>query len=333
MMRRDSATAIRDDDLGISIDTAPGLSPADGTWSHDRSVMAFSGTVPYDLDRASPTPAAPAGQHRREHTTRADMDPIHSPRTTVTDTGTLDQIFLRRGDGLPVQLTTPWTEDWRDGVVTGDARSNTDPVLSPDGNSIVFTNHSTLTNESFLMRMDLRTGDVLNLTNGTAGAERVDDSSATWSPDSSLVAFTWSQGPATDVYVMRASDGLQVTHVTDDLATNLMPAWSPDGRSLVFSHHDGEIVVSPSQIADPESLPHDGWSLVAVDVASGRQTVLTRPGDPAAWKPVWSPDGSRILFIGSGPDHNDVFSVSAAGGDVQPVLITPFINETSIDWR
>ena len=295
--------------------------------------MAFVGTVHYDLDDAAPGPAPPAGQTRREHVTLADVDPAHNPRTVVPDRGTLPQIFLRRADGLPVQITTPWTEDWRDGVVTGDARSNTDPVLSPDGSSLVFTSHSTLTNESFLVRMDLRTGDVLNLTNGTAGAQRVDDSSAKWSPDSSLIAFTWTEGSATDVFVMRASDGLQVTHVTDDLATNLTPSWSPDGRSIVYSHHDGEIFVSPNQLVSLTGLPSTGWSLVEVDVASGHQTVLTRPGDPAGWKPVWAPEGDRIYFIGEGPDTLDVFSVSPSGGDVKPVLITPFLNETSIDWR
>jgi len=336
MMRVDSATAIRQDDLGIAIETAGELQPTQATWSSDRSSVAFVGTVPYDLDKASPGPAPPAGQTRREHATRADVDPAHNPRTVVPDKGSLQQIFLRRADGLPVQITTPWTEDWRDGVVTGDARSNTDPVLSPDGTALVFTSHSTLTNESFLVRMDLRTGDVLNLTNGTAGAERVDDSSPKWSPDGSLIAFTWTEGSATDVFVMRSSDGLEVTHVTDDQATNLTPSWSPDGRSIVYSHHDGEITVSPEQLVSLTGLVDvydTGWSLVTVDVATGRRTVLTRPGDPAGWKPVWAPEGDRIYFIGEGPDTLDVFTVSPAGGDVRPLLITPFINETSIDWR
>ena len=336
MMRRDSGTAMRIDDLGISVETAEGLQPTQGSWSADRTSVAFVGTVPYDLDDASPGPAAPAGQSRREHVTLADVDPGHNPRTVVPDRGSLQQIFLRATNGRPVQLTTPWTEDWRDGVVTGDARSNTDPVLSPDGSSIVFTSHSTLTNESFLVRMDLRTGDVLNLTNGTAGAARVDDSSPKWSPDSSLIAFTWTEGSATDVFVMRASDGLEVTHVTDDLATNLTPSWSPDGRTIVYSHHDGEIFVSPGQLVSLTGLAKDhptGWSLVSIDVASGRRTVLSRPGDPAGWKPVWAPEGDRIYFIGQGPGTLDIFSVSPAGGDVAPVLITPFIQETAIDWR
>ncbi|MGZ4710975.1 MAG: TolB family protein, partial [Acidimicrobiales bacterium] len=310
--------------------------PIQGSWSTDRKLVVFVGSVPYDTNHPTPGPAPPPGQVRREHATLNDLDPVLNLRTEVDGSSALKQIFLGRADGSIQQLTDPWTEDWRDGVVTGDARSNTDPVLSPDGSSLVFTSHSTLTNESFLVRMDQRTGDLLNLTNGTAGAQRVDDSSARWSPDSSLIAFTWTEGSATDVFVMRASDGLEVTHVTDDLATNLTPSWSPDGRSIVYSHHDGEIFVSPDQLVDLTGLVgvyDTGWSLVSVDVATGHQTVLTRPGDPAGWKPVWAPEGDRIYFIGKGPDSLDVFSVSPAGGDVEPVLITPFLNETSIDWR
>ena len=51
--------------------------------------------------------------------------------------------------------------------------------------------------------------------------------------------------------------------------------------------------------------PAGRWS--TVDVATGHQTVLTRPGDPAGWKPVWAPEGDRIYFIGAGPDTLDVF--------------------------
>ena len=327
-MMRKPATGVND------IDTSVIPAPIEGSWSRDRKLVAFVGSVPYDTNHPTPGPAPPPGQQRREHATLNDLDPRLDPRTEVTGSSALKQIFLSKADGSIQQLTDPWTEDWRDGVVTGDARANTDPVLSPDGHYVVFTNRSTLTNESFLLRMDLFTGEVLNLTNGTAGALRVDDASPKWSPDSSQIAFSWTQGTNANIYVMRASDGLEVTHVTDDGATDITPTWSPDGRSIVFSRHDGQISVTPDALATLSGIPIDGWRLMKVDVATGLQRQLTDYGDSPAFKPVYSPDGSRIYFIGLGPKSFDIHQIDAGGfSPPRPVLITPLLNETSIDWK
>jgi len=307
--------------------------PLQGSYSADRKQVVFVGSARYDLNHPDPGPPPPPGQQRREHVTLADLDPVHNSRTIVTGSDALNQVFLRTADGTVRQLTDPWTEDWRDGVVTGDARSNTDPVISPDGRYVVFTSHSTLTSESFLVRLDLQTNEVLNLTNGTAGAVRVDDSSAKFSPDSQKIAFSWTQGSATDIFVMRAADGLAITHVTDDNATNITPAWSPDGRFVVYSHHEGQIDLSPIQLPTLSGLPLDHWTLVKIEVATGRETVLSNAADGPAFKPVWAPEGDRIYFIGVGPRTFDVFSADPNGAGVKPVLITPAINETSIDWR
>jgi Tol biopolymer transport system component len=312
-------------------------SPSDASWNGNRTEFAFVGTTApltqYQLDHPQYGPPPPPGQHVHEHFTLQEIEPALNPRYNVTGTSAEQQIFLHRADGSVVQLTTPWTEDWRDAIDNGDVRSNTDPVLSPDGRYVVFTNHSTLTGESFLLRMDLRTGEVLNLTNGTAGAMQVDDSLPKWSPDSTKIAFTWSEGSYTDVFVMRASDGKAVTHVTDDTAYEMDPTWSPDGRSIVFSRHDGLLDPTPDQLDSLVGLPRTGWSLVKVDLASGRQTVLTAPGDSPTYRPVYSPDGSHIDFIGWKYRTLDIFQTTPQGGPVEPLLITPLINETSIDWK
>src|SRR6202012_5700425 len=96
-----------------------------------------------------------------------------------------------------------------------EARANTDPVLSPNGEYVVFTNHSSLSGESFLLRMNLQTGAVLSLTNGSSGALEVNDALPAFSPDGSKIAFTWTDGVDTDVYVLNAARGKAVTQGTD----------------------------------------------------------------------------------------------------------------------
>jgi len=188
--------------------------------------------------------------------------------------------------------------------------------------------------------MDLRTGAVLNLTNGTAGAVQVNDALPKWSPDGTKIAFTWTEGAAmgghglsTDVFVMNASDGKAVTHVTDDNAYDMDPAWSPDGRSIVYSRHDGALDPTPAELDALVGLPRTGWSLVKVDVASGHETVLTTPADSPTLRPVFSPDGKEIDFIGHKYKSLDIFQTTPSGAPVEPLLITPLINETSVDWK
>jgi Tol biopolymer transport system component len=310
--------------------------PNSASWNHDRSEFVFVGNIPpltsYELDHPHYGPPPPPGQHVHEHFTLQELDTI-SPRYIVDSKTAQKQIFLHEADGTIVQLTTPWTEDWRDAIDKGDARSNTDPVISPDGRYVVFTNHSGLTGESFLLRMDLKTGSVLNLTNGTAGAQQVNDSLPKWSPDSTKIAFTWSQGAYTDVFVMKASDGKAVTNMTDDNAYDMDPTWSPDGQSIVYSRHDGAIAPSPAELDSLVGLPRTGWSLVKLDVSSGHQTVLTAPADSPTWRPVFAPEGDRIDFIGWKYRTFDIFTTTPAGAPVKPLLITPLINETSIDWK
>ncbi len=152
------------------------------------------------------------------------------------------------------------------------------PVLSPDGRYVVFTNHSGLTGESFLLRMDLKTGAVLNLTNGTAGAEQVDDALPKWSPDSSKIAFTWTEGADTNVFVMNASDGKAVTHITDDDGLRHGPdlVAGREHRSSTAAT-PGRSQPTPAELDTLVGLPMSGWELVKVDVHSGHQTVLTTP--------------------------------------------------------
>jgi Tol biopolymer transport system component/O-antigen ligase len=307
--------------------------PSSGSWSQNRSEFAFVANANYDANNPQYGPPPPPGQHVHEHFTLQQLQPALGPLFPPNDLSPQEQIFLHRSDGTIVQLTTPWTEDWQDALDVGDARANTDPVISPNGQYVVFTNHSSLTGESFLLRMDLQTGAVLNLTNGTAGAMQVDDALPRWSPDSSKIAFTTADGAATDVYVMNASDGTTVTAKTDDQAYDMDPTWSPDGKSIVYSSHNGTLDPSAAQVESLTGLPRAGWSLVKVDVATGQETVLTTPNDSPTWRPVYSPDGSQIDFIGWKYRTLDIFQTTPSGGPVQPLLITPLLNETSVDWK
>jgi Tol biopolymer transport system component len=312
--------------------TGAAPNPAQGRFSSDRSEYVFTADAGYDPGDLRYGPPPP-GQQVHSHFTLEQIHPGLFPTYPPTDISPEEQVFLHTSSGSVVQLTTPWTEDWQDAIDPGDDRSNTDPVLSPDGHYVVFTNHSTLTGESFLLRMDLQTGAVLNLTNGTAGAVEVNDSLPAFSPDGSQIAFTWTDGSATDVYVMDAADGKVVRAVTDDNAFDMDPTWSPDGRSIVYSHYDGVLQPTPAQEGTLTGLPHSGWSLVKVDVATGAKQVLTQPSDSPTFRPAYSPDGTQIDFIGDRYGFLGMFQTTPDGAPVQPLLVDAQMSLATVDWR
>ncbi|MGR4879474.1 amidohydrolase family protein [Streptomyces sp. LARHCF249] len=127
-----------------------------------------------------------------------------------------------------------------------------------------------------------------------------------FSPDGRQVAMSAYRGGAFHIWVMRA-DGSGLRRLTDGPFDHRAPAWSPDGRTLAFCSERGGDPVTGS--------PYRIWT---VAVADGRLRRLTGlPGqsgpdqagqgghgqegrDAAVWEdfdPVWSPDGSRVLFL------------------------------------
>ena len=306
----------------------PGIEPAEGAMSADRQRIVFSAPTDRLLGGGAPWPAPPAGAERREHVSFDDLDPRFAPEPRPVEEAR-QQVFLREADGTVRQLTDPFVEDWRDGVRAGDRRSSTDPAISPDGRFVVVTNTSTLTGESALLRIDLATGDVLNLTNGTAGMEAVDDAHARHSADGNRLAFTWTHDGSTEVHTMDAASGADVTRVTADEHFDTGPAFSPDGRFVVASSYRG----TATEPLGPSGVPQQGWALVRHDLVTGEQLVLVDGVPSPALEPVWAPEGDRIAFIAPGPSTLDVWVVPADGGVARPVQVTPTINELDVDWR
>ena len=95
------------------------------------------------------------------------------------------------------------------------------------------------------------------------------------------------------------------------------PAWSPDGREVVFGSEGVE--------ARPDSRSAYDSQLSVIDVASGAIRTLTT-GD--AVQPTWSPEGKRIAYWGlRNRNQRDLWTVRADGTDALAVT-----NDHAIDW-
>ena len=165
------------------------------------------------------------------------------------------------------------------------------------------------------------------------------------SPDGSQIAFA----AVGDIYVLPAAGGTPV-NVTNDAALDTDPAWSPDGRSLVYSSdrdnahlqlwlrdlRTGRARQLTQLTTQPQgaSFSPDGTRIVffnvdgmwrvaqmsVLDLSTGRVTrihdTLPQPGTP-----TWSADGTRVALASVAPmsvrfreGTNQVLTISTTGG-------------------
>ena len=167
-------------------------------------------------------------------------------------------------------------------VMNGDGTSKTklaqisalDLAWSPGNTRIAYQSGSDI------FVMDADGTNRVQLTN----SGRASDSSPTWSPDGSKIAFTSTRsGIPSQIYVMNA-DGTDVQKLTALGGGD--PDWSPDGTLIVYANYDSDRGVN---------------TISSLRLADRVVTKLTEyPADYIGGsdaQPRWSPDGSQIVFV------------------------------------
>lgn len=196
-------------------------------------------------------------------------------------------------------------------------------ALSPDGRSLAFV--STRLGQADIWILDLATKKLRNLTTHPAG-----DFRPAWSPDGQWLAFTSdrdSRKPiigvflvqhVTEIYLIRA-DGTGLRRVTQAQKATGSPAWSPDGKQLLF--YEAEL----GELAKIDSVTRQrGTTQIAtIDLATNQQRVLTT-GRGEKWSPRFVA-GDRIGYASGGPEGGLEFTEGTPGvrGEVRAPSWSP----------
>lgn len=258
----------------------------EASWSPDgRRIVLISnrhgGLKVHILDPASTA----RGSDMQQLTTGSDEDdsPAWSPDgrqiAFVSIHNEVSDIFVMNADGSNVRQ------------VTRGLGQNIHPMWTPDGSRILFnttyfagpTFKDDKSADAKRVIGEVRDDsiDLATIRPDGSGLERVTTGGgytyASYSPDGTEILHRRQQGDVSQVFVMNA-DGSGDHNLSGDAKQDGWPAWSPDGKRIVFSRNTGD---GGFQIF---VMNRDGSGLRQLTDAAGEYV-----------NPRWSPDGKKIL--------------------------------------
>ena len=287
---------------------------------------------------------------------------------TAAFSGTNGKIVFDRDVGSTQRQVFAMNRDGSGQVqLTNDPSFNYFPSGSPDGRKIAFTRCGADSDcEIYVMNAD--GSDQTDVTNNPATDVR-----PAWSPDGKKIAFgSNGHGGGWEIFVMNA-DGSDQKDVSNNPALDVEPAWSPDGTKIAFTRltqgqpSTFQVIVMNADGGGQKSLtlpPDDGmspdWSPDGTKIAyvarvpyppdsnvqgtqsdvfvmnadgSGK-TDLTNTTSSGELNPVWSPDGTKIVYAGNPYNvgsNRDLFVMNADGSGQTNLTNSPSF-EDGPDW-
>lgn len=186
--------------------------------------------------------------------------------------------------------------DGTESTIQTDGTYMSSPAFAPDGR-IAFSARTSTSRDSDIFVTPPSASRFTNVTN-----YRGIDTSPTWSPTGTQIAFISDRSGSPQVWVMDA-DGSNVRRLVNEGGHCDSPDWSPDGRFILYSWQA------------PTQWKHDVY---LAEVATGRLYQLTS-GRGSNESPHWSPDGRHIAFQSTRTGKKQIFIMNADGKNLKQI--------------
>jgi dipeptidyl aminopeptidase/acylaminoacyl peptidase len=254
------------------------------------------------------------------------------------------QIYLMHADGGEAWKLT----DAKEGVAGG-GFGGAGYSWSPDGTRIAYTSTDPRSAEeeanikkrddervfegdfrySHAWVVDVATKTSTRITEGTTYTLQ---GAPSWSPDGKRFVFAAATTPMLrdnrrDIYVATLDDK-HVEKISTNWGTDASPRWSQDGRTIAWVTEPNSTTPLPDGTASSVILQ---GHLVLYDVnAKTIKSAAATNFDTEAGNPIWTNEGTRVLFVSGKRAYNEAFAYDVTTGRYTQLTNKRTINGTSV---
>jgi TolB protein len=216
--------------------------------------------------------------------------------------------FTRTVDGREEIWSMDLDGSQESAVLAGDDAGYRDPAVGRDEDRLAFTRVAGGSQELWLADVDGSDPRPLLAEGGPW-------SRSAWSPAGGPLAVVGGAPGAERVFLVDPESGAPRPLSPAEPPGQTDPAWSPDGKRIVFVRGTG-----------PRA------EIAVAEVATGSVQRLTT-NDVEEGSPAWSPDGERIAFVSRRPSGRDnVWLMDPDGGDAEALTGDERAQARDPDW-